>query len=134
MEVDFAFLCDYADSSGKLNALGVGIDTISVANVPFALPNLYFVAQLRGSSAEAGNKSLRVDIIDADGTEIAKLEGPIEVRNSEPATDGVARCVFALHNLEFPHYGDYSLHLLVENNEMKRIGFKVTPASPTLDK
>ena len=34
MRLDFAFLCDYADASGKVHALGIGVDNIYAPQVP----------------------------------------------------------------------------------------------------
>ena len=45
MRVDFAFLCDHAEVSGKINALGIGFDTIYARKVPARHPYFFLVAQ-----------------------------------------------------------------------------------------
>ena len=37
MDVDFAFVCDYADVSTKINALGIGFDSVFLPQLPGAL-------------------------------------------------------------------------------------------------
>jgi hypothetical protein len=65
--VDFAFICDYAEATGKINALGIGFDTIFAPNVPTKHPSFFLVVQLRASTVEAGDKQLKISLIDADG-------------------------------------------------------------------
>ena len=70
MKVDFAFLCDHAEISGKINALGIGFDTIYAQQVPARHPYFFLVAQVRASIAEAGDKQLTVRLIDEDGKDL----------------------------------------------------------------
>jgi hypothetical protein len=43
VDIDFAFICDYAEIGNKINALGIGFDTIHVQQIP----HFYLVAQIR---------------------------------------------------------------------------------------
>ena len=43
MNLDFAFICDYAEVSGKINALGIGFDTIYSPKVPAKHPLFFLV-------------------------------------------------------------------------------------------
>ena len=70
MNVDFAFICDYAEATGKINALGIGFDTIYAPNVPAKHPSFFLVIQLRVNVVEAGEKTLEVRLIDEDGKDI----------------------------------------------------------------
>ena len=70
MNVDFAFICDHAEVAGKINALGIGFDTMYAPEVPFKHPSFFLVVQVRASAVEAGEKSLEVHMIDEDGKEI----------------------------------------------------------------
>ena len=58
MRVDFAFLCDHAEVSGKINALGIGFDTIYARKVPVRHPYFFLVAQFRASIAEIGGEAV----------------------------------------------------------------------------
>ena len=131
MEIDFAFLCDYAENTGKVNALGIGFDSIGASQVPVRHKMMHLVAQFRASVTEAGIKNVSVKIIDADGTGVAEANGELNIRSPEAGVEAIARLVVAFDGVEFKRYGDYSLHLLVDDNEMKRIGFRVVEPPTT---
>lgn len=133
LEVDFAFLCDYADNIGKLAAFGIGIDTIYAAKVPAVHPLLYAVAALRFSSVEMGQKQLGVRVIDADGVNvIPPIDAPMNVEAPRLGyTYRVQRIALALHGIGFPRYGDYSVRWLVDGNEVKSVPLRVAPSPKT---
>lgn len=132
METEYAFLCDYAQASGgKLSALGIGLNRVQAPAVPHILPNLAFVARLKGTSVEAGNKNIELRIIDADGGDVAppmQTQMPFVVAQS--ATEGMADITVDINNLQFHKYGAHSIHLLVDGRDMAHIPFEVVP-SPT---
>jgi hypothetical protein len=127
MTLDFAFVCDYADSVGKLSALGIGFDTIFAGNIPCVHPNFHLVMQLRASVAEVGRKDVEVRLIDADGKDVVPpLSGPMEVPQPPPgALDTQSRLVVGFAGTQFPAYGQYALHVIVQGNEMVRIPIRV---------
>lgn len=130
MEVNFAFLCDYADLSGsKLAAFGIGIDTIYARNVPALHPLLFAVIGLRFSTVEAGQKQIGIRLIDADGKNvIPPLDGTINVEAPPPGyMHRTHRIALALRNMTLPRYGDYSVSWLVSGQEVKQVALKVAP-------
>ena len=132
MEVDFAFVCDYADVSGKINALGIGFDTIYAREVPVRPRTFYLVAQLRMSVAEAGTKEVEFHLIDAEGADvIPPLKKKVEIPTPAGAFETKGRLAMAFNNIEFPRYGVYSLHLVIQGSEMVRIPLRVTPHPST---
>ena len=132
MEIDFAFICDYAEVGGKINALGIGFDTIFVKDLLTPHPHMHLVAQLRASITEAGRKKLTVEIIDADGHSIIpNIEGDVEIRSPEVGVEAVGRLGIGFNNIKFERYGQHSLHLLIDGNEMRRIGFRVVAPPAT---
>ncbi|MFQ5934284.1 MAG: hypothetical protein ACE5KI_06550 [Dehalococcoidia bacterium] len=135
MDVNFAFLCDYAEAAGKITAVGVGFDTIHARSVPTTHPLFYAVIQLRFSTVELGEKRFGVRVIDADGHDIVPpLDGSINVT---PPPGGYTykthNIALALHGVRFPSFGDYSVRWLVEGNEVKSVPLKIVeqPAPPT---
>ena len=126
MQIDFAFLCDYADVSGKINALGIGFTTILAPELPVVHQQMHLVVQFRASVAETGRKEVSVKIIDADGIALQDdISGIVEIKSPIPGVEGTARLHVAIMNLKFLHFGDYALHVVVDNNEMHRIPFEV---------
>ena len=133
MVVDFAFICDYAESGNKLGALGIGFDTIYAPQVPCAHPNFHLVLQLRSSVAEAGRKDVSVSLIDADGKDvIPPLSATMEVPQPPPgALETNARLVVGFAGVQFPAYGQYTLHVVVQGQEMVRIPIRVAQPPTT---
>ncbi len=128
MKPDFAFICDYADVSGKINALGIGFDTIYAPKVPARHPHFFLVIQLRANVVEAGEKNLEVRLIDEDGTDIIPtLRAKFTIPKPTAGTESLGRIALRLQNVEFPRYCSYSLHAVVEGHEMFNIPLKVAP-------
>lgn len=136
MEVNYTFLCDYADNSGgKLTAVGIGFDTIYARTVPATHPMLYAVIGLWFSSVEAGSKQIGLRIVDADGNEIAPaLNREVNVPPPPPGfTYRTLRLVMGVGNLTFEAYGDYVVAWLLGGTEIGRSLIKIAepPPSPT---
>ncbi len=136
MEVNYYFLCDYADNSGgKLTAVGIGFDTIYARAVPASHPMLYTVIGLRFSSVEVGSKQIGLRIVDADGNEIAPaLNREVNVPPPPPGfTHRTLRIVMGIANLTFGAYGDYVVAWLLGGAEIGRSPIKLAepPPSPT---
>ena len=130
MQVDFAFLCDAAVAEGKLYALGIGIDVIYARQVPATHPSFSLVAQVRASVAEQGTKDMTVRLIDEDGADVAPpVQAQITV--GQPAAgmlESTARIIVGFNGVRFQKYGAYSLHLVIQGNEMARLGLRVAPS------
>ena len=128
MNVDFAFICDYADVTNKINALGIGFDTIFAPKVPTKHPTFFVVLQLRSNLVEAGEKNLEVYLIDEDGKEIVPpLKTKFNIPKPQSGMESIGRLAMRFDNTEFPKYGSYSLHVVVEGHEMVRIPLKISP-------
>lgn len=131
MEVDFAFICDYADASGpKVHALGIGFDTIFAANVPAKHPQFTFVAQLRASAAELGTKDVSIRLIDADGRTLINIPGQVSIEKPMTGVESIQKVAVAFHMVEFPRFGDYALHLVVGGIDLHRVRIRVAQLLP----
>ncbi|GMU56129.1 hypothetical protein DYH09_06810 [bacterium CPR1] len=127
MTLDFAFLCDYADATGKVNALGIGVDSIYAPQVPARHPQFFVVVQMRASVVEAGARSFTVCLIDADGRSLLEQNGQFELARPVGGTETNARLVMGFYNVEFPRFGRYSFHIAVDRTELVRIPLNVLP-------
>jgi len=126
MEVDYAFICDYADTTGpKVHALGIGFDTIFTTQVPAKHPQFTFVAQLRCSAAEVGPKDVAIRLIDADGNILIDLPGQVIVERPAAGLESQLRVAMGFHMVEFPRFGDYALHLVVAGIDLHRVRIRV---------
>lgn len=136
MEVNFAFLCDYADQSGgKMTAVGIGFDTIYSVNVPATHPLFFSVISIKFSSTEVGQKQVGMRLIDEDGNNIVPpMDTTLNVVQPPPGfLYRTQRIALALHGVTFPRHGDYSVSWLVDGQEIKTVHMKVAPppAPPT---
>ena len=133
MEVTFAFLCDYADTTGpKLTAVGVGLDTIHAAEVPAKHHLMYAVAGFTFTRAEtqSGRKQIGIHMVDADGVPVMpsiKLDVSMEAPQSGYSYR-TQRVALALQGLTFAKYGDYSVSWLLDGMEVKTLPLKVVPS------
>ncbi len=127
MELDFAFVCDYAEITNKINALGIGFDTIFAQAVPVTHGSFHLVAQFRAEPTEVGEKRLTFSIIDADGKPIMKpAEASITIAPPAPGSyDIVARVSIAFGSVSFPRFGAYSLHADLGGQEVIRIPLRI---------
>ncbi|MEA1958616.1 MAG: hypothetical protein U9N44_02945 [Chloroflexota bacterium] len=127
MRVDYAFICDYAEASGKLNALGIGFDTIYAPKVPFKHRHFCLVVQLRTSVVEAGQKKIEVHIIDQDGNDIIPvMHGQVAISKTEGKPESIGRIVMEFGNIDLKSYGTHSIRLTVEGVEMVNVPFSVS--------
>ncbi|MEE9286187.1 MAG: hypothetical protein V3V35_10740 [Dehalococcoidia bacterium] len=127
MNVEFAFICDYADAGTKISALGIGFDTIMAREVPVTHPHFHLVAQFRASVAETGEKELVIRLIDADGADVMS---PVTVKiNVSPPpqglTESVARMAIGVNGVRFNKFGQYALHVVMQGQEIIRIPLRV---------
>lgn len=134
MQVDFAFICDYAEATNKINALGIGFDTILAHQVPTRHPTFFLVIQLRATVVESGEKNFEVHLIDDDGREvIPALKNRINIPRPPSGTESTGRIAMRFDNVEFPRFGSYSIHVLIEGHEMSRIPLRVGQAPPPVN-
>ena len=130
MEVNFAFLSDYADQSGgKMSAIGIGFDTIYTASVPAVHPLFFSVISIKFSTTEVGQKRLGMHLIDADGNSIVPpLDATINVGPPPPGflyrNQNIA---LAMHGINFPRYGDYAVSWLLNGQEIKTVPLRIAP-------
>lgn len=126
MQVDFAFICDYAEATNKINALGIGFDTIVSGKMPTRHPTFFLVVQIRVTVVESGEKNFEVHLIDEDGREIIPaLKGKLNIPRPPSGTESTGRLALRFDGVEFPRYGAYSIHMTVEGHEMVRIALRV---------
>lgn len=131
MNTDFAFICDYAEAGSKLNALGIGFDTLYARQVPVKHNHFSFVMQIRTTVIETRPKHLEVHLIDEDGKDIIPaINGTFAVQIREGSTEAIGRIVVEFGNVEFKQYGLYSVRAAVEGIEMASIDFRVIEPPP----
>jgi hypothetical protein len=127
MDVEAFLLCDAAtDQQGKLNVLGA-FDNIWAKKVPAIHPSCSVAARVRFAKIEEGNHSVKIQIIDQDGSNIGpKLEGNISVRTAPNLDSSVANLILNIQRLEFKQYGQYRIDLAIDGEIKASLPLRVT--------
>ena len=127
MKVDFAFVCDYAEATNKINALGIGFDAIYAPKLPIKHRHFSIVVQLRATLMEAGEKNVEVRLIDEDGNDVVPpTQGQLNIPKPEGKLESIGRFVMAFGNVEFKRYGIHSVRLTIDGTEMVAIPFSLS--------
>jgi len=134
MHVDYAFICDYAEARDKVNALGIGFDTIFAPQLPARHRHFYVVVQLRFGVTEVGTKDVAIHLIDADGNDVMPpINGQLQV-NPPPLgmLENTARLTMDFGNIEFRNYGNYSVRVSIDRQEVVSIPLRVAEPPRTV--
>ncbi|MHB8512812.1 MAG: DUF6941 family protein [Actinomycetota bacterium] len=121
--LDFAMLADAAEAEPgrKLYVLGGGIDQIAGPQFPLVHPHMALVMRWLLTGAEMNMRHhLEVRLVDADGKELAKIEGDIETAGMPPPGQSASvNMVINMANTRFERPGDYAFDLLMNNEHAK---------------
>jgi hypothetical protein len=133
VEVDLAVVADAANVSqeGKLNILGV-FDTIWARDLPFRHAAMVFVLRVRADFTDQGSHDLEVRLIDADGGQLFKAEGPLQVPGGVPGRPIKPHVIMGLAGVTFQKPGDYSFEIMLDGQHLKSVPLYVmeTPQAP----
>ena len=126
MEVDLAVVADAANVSqeGKLNVLGV-FDTIWAREFPFRHSAMVFVLRLHADFTEQGDHGMQVRLIDADGGQVFKAEGPVKVPAGAPGRAARPHVILTLNAISFPAPGDYSFEVTLDGAHLRSVPLHV---------
>ena len=128
MNVEYAFLCDYASPSDKLTAVGIGIDSIYAEVLPAIHPQLFVVLALKFTASETGRKrAFEVHFQDADAKDIiSPIAGNLDtLAPAEGMSYRTHRIVNGLYGLKLEQFGNYQVSWLIDGNEVHALHFRV---------
>jgi len=134
MEVDFAFLADGAEAvNGKVYVVGGAFDTIWAKETPVTYSKLSFVLRFIFDAAEVERKhKLEIILMHEDGENVAKVGGALHIKRDSQLYKGWRHSfltVMNFVNLVFPKFGDYSFHIVFNNNTVKAIPVRVAQST-----
>lgn len=127
MEIDLAVVADAANVSqeGKLNILGI-FDTIRSREFPFRHSSMVFVVRVSAPFTEQGVHRLEVRLMDADGGQLFRAEGPLQIRGGQPGRRVKPHVIMGLSGVTFPRPGDYSFEILVDGEHRRSVALHVS--------
>jgi hypothetical protein len=123
-EIDFAFLADAAEAlpGQKFHVLGGGVSRITGRGFPLRHPHLAVVVGLLVTAAEVHREhEIQMLLMGPEGGELARATGTMVAHRSPDGRDALVTFAIDLWNLEFPRPGEYSVRLLVDGSERKRL-------------
>jgi hypothetical protein len=131
MQVKIATLADYTSVSegGKLNILGI-FSILWAANVPVVHPQMQLVLQLEFDPSEAGERDIKVVLVDEDGREILSLSGTFSVP-TQPGPEPIGiNYSLGFANVVFPKYGRYAFKILIGGDLKSEVPLSVLQTKP----
>ena len=133
--LDFAFLADAAEAEPgrKLYVLGGGIDRISGPSFPLVHPHMALVMRFLVHPTELGRSHrLEVRLVNADGRELAKIEGDIQTAAAEETfgREVGVNMVINMTSTRFENPGDFAVDILMNNQFQKSLSLRVGQAPP----
>jgi hypothetical protein len=129
MELDFALIADAANVSqeGKLNILGI-FDTIWAREFPVRHAAIVFVLRVKADFTEQGAHTLEVRLLDADGEQLFRAEGPMQVPGSAPGRPVKPHVIMGLSGVSFKTPGDYSFEVTIDGHHVKSVPLYIIEA------
>lgn len=133
MDINYAFLCDYATTSkdGKLSILGI-FANINVAGLPGVHPQAFLAFELGLHYTELNEEhQLRIECRDADGNQLFEIDGPLTVEGKAGPRDEPPRVTQAmrLQMLRFERAGSYDINFNINGEHKRTVTFTVTDTS-----
>ncbi len=123
-EIDFAFLADAAETlpGQKFHVLGGGISRIGGPSFPLRQPHICLVVGLLVTGAELDHEhQIRFVLLDPDGREVTGATGGLVAHGHGDGRDNIITFSIDLWNVTFPAPGDYSVRIVVNGSERKRL-------------
>jgi len=127
MQLDYAFLCDAAaESGGKIHALGIGFERITLRQLPAVHPRAVAVMRFSFTRADIGSHAFRVRVSDADGRDVTgPIEGHLTLQLSDDADRGRANMVVELVQMDLRTAGPHEVAIAVGGRELVSLPFEV---------
>jgi hypothetical protein len=136
-DIEYAFLADAAEArpGHKFAVIGGGVSRLGGPKFPLRHPHLALVCGLLVTSPELGREhELQFVLLTPDGQKLSNATAKIMASGPGDGRDSVLTFSLDLWNLSFPQPGDYSIRILVDGSERKRLPLVVeqreAPAQP----
>ena len=128
-EIEYAFLADAAEvqPGQKFHVLGGGISRLSGPTLPFQHPHVSLVVGLKLTAAERNREHELGFLVTApNGDQVASSGGKVIAHGPPDQSDVILNLAVDLWNLTLAVAGEYSVRIMVNGNERKRLPLVVT--------
>ena len=123
-DIEYAFLADAAEArpGHKFAVIGGGVSRLGGPQFPLRHPHLALVCGLLVTAPELGAEhDLQFVLLTPDGKQLSNATAKIMANGPTDGRDSVLTFSLDLWNLTFPAAGDYSIRILVDGSERKRL-------------
>ncbi|HUH00093.1 MAG TPA: hypothetical protein VMQ83_13105 [Gammaproteobacteria bacterium] len=123
-DIEYAFLADAADArpGQKFAVIGGGVSRLGGAQFPLRHPHLALVCGLTVTTPEFGAEhELQFVLLTPDGKQLSNATAKVMANGPSDGRDSVLTFSLDMWNLSFPAPGDYSIRILVDGSERKRL-------------
>lgn len=119
MQLRIAALADYTNitQNGKLNVLGI-FSQIYATRVPAVHLQMQLVLQFAFDLTDAGAKSIKIALQDADGKLVLSLDGTLNIPSHQGPDPIILNQVMLLQNVVFPDFGSYEFVVELDGQTM----------------
>ena len=123
-DIEYAFLADAAEArpGHKFAVIGGGVSRLGGPQFPLRHPHLALVCGLLVTTPELGAEhDLQFILLTPDGQQLSNATAKIRAEGPTEGRDTILTFSLDLWNLSFPEAGDYSIRILVDGSERKRL-------------
>lgn len=123
-DIEYAFLADAADArpGQKFAVIGGGVSRLGGPQFPLRHPHLALVCGLLVTASELGTEhELQFVLMTPDGKRLSNATAKIVAGGATDGRDTVLTFSLDLWNLSFPAAGDYTIRILIDGSERKRL-------------
>ena len=132
-DIEYAFLADAAEArpGHKFAVIGGGVSRLGGPNFPLRHPHLALVCGLTVTAPEFGAEhDLKFVLLSPEGSQLATANAKVMANDPVDGRDSVLTFSLDLWNLSFPAPGDYTIRILVDGSERKRLPLIVEKREP----
>lgn len=123
-DIEYAFLADAADArpGQKFAVIGGGVSRLGGPQFPLRHPHLALVCGMLVTSPELGAEhELQFVLLTPEGKQLSTATAKILANGPADGRDSILTFSLDMWNLSFPSAGDYSIRILVDGSERKRL-------------
>ena len=123
-DIEYAFLADAADArpGQKFAVIGGGVSRLGGPQFPLRHPHLALVCGLIVTTPELGAEhELQFVLLTPDGNQLSNATAKITAAGPGDGRDSILTFSLDMWNLSFPIPGDYSIRILIDGSERKRL-------------
>jgi hypothetical protein len=127
-DIEYAFLADAAEArpGQKFAVIGGGVSRLGGPAFPLRHPHLALVCGISVTAPEFGKEhEIQFVLLTPDGKQLSSANAKVLANGPPDGRDSILTFSLDLWNLTFPAAGDYSIRILVDGSERKRLALVV---------